>query len=627
MSLFTIYLSGTHATAAQRLATIENLLLSPDRNMTSLGVSALAQMLRTGHFSSSRQFEFGARSRDFGYVPRRQDELDEWYSNALLLLERTCNRSGELNRQLRDLFGKNFRPLWNTLIDTEKLEALLRRLAGDRFWYEGWAATRQILAFDGARLSVEERARLQVLASDLSPSDLPAQVKATVLGNTYMDEIELADNGVSHSYETLEKKAEELGTQIGLDRRQLREVLPEVLCGGPRTYSFGRGVAAAALAHREIWQEMVKAMDLVASDQLDIQVMRGYLAELWKRDTNAAEEIFDSIIDAPKLAPLLPLFQSAVELSDRGVKRLNSALDLESVQVQRYTNLAYGPATNNLPAHVLRDLLIRIASKTGGFNSALEILHARLFTDRQANRPYDTELLLISQEILQCFTFERGNSTQEHRIVELIKICLANVQANTAAQKFAAKLRSAIEAKETYSFENTQILRALLKAQPAAVLEAMLGVDTEEDKSYVELFDHIDENPLDEVSPEVLLEWCKQNPKSRYSLMASVITFAHRPELNGPLVWSDQAKMLLANAADTRIILETFIDRFRPNMWSGSRAAKIEENAQLLDALDQLIPAKLMPFVSQSTTQLYAEIAEERASETKRDKAKDERFE
>lgn len=626
VSLFTIYLSGTNAGADQRLAMIESILLSPQKNMSSLGILALGQMLRTGHFSSSRQFEFGARSRDFGYAPKTQGELREWYSKALLLLEKRCNHNDELNKQLRNLFARNFRNLWSTSINPEKLEVLLRMLAGDRFWYEGWAATRQILAFDGARLSVEEQARLQVIASDLSPLDLSDQIKATVLGNTYMDEIELNEDGSSHGYAALEKKAEELGMQSVLDKKQLREVLPEVLCGGPRTYSFGRGVAAAALEYRETWQEMVRAIDLVAPDQLDIQVMRGYLAEIWKRDAAVAENIFDSIIDTSTLAPLLPLFQSAVELSERSVKRLIAILDLNSVQVQMYANLAYGPATNNSPAHLLRDLLVSIASRTGGFDAALQILHARFFSDRQANRPYEPTLILTAQQILQCFTFERGNSTQEYQIVELIKLCFGSDQASDAAQEFAEKLRRAIEARETYSFENTHILRSLLKVQPRAVLEGMFG-DTKEDKPCIGLFDHIEENPLDEVDPQVLLEWCKQSPKSRYYFMAYVISFAHRPGQNGPLDWSDQAKMFLANATNTRKILEIFIDRFRPNVWGGSRAAQIEANAQLLDSLRQFIPAELMPFVSQSQSQLYAEIAEERTWETKRDKAKDQRFE
>jgi hypothetical protein len=53
-----------------RLKTVEHLLTSDDADSHAIGLKALDAMLRTGHFSSSLGFEFGARSRDYGYDPR-----------------------------------------------------------------------------------------------------------------------------------------------------------------------------------------------------------------------------------------------------------------------------------------------------------------------------------------------------------------------------------------------------------------------------------------------------------------------------------------------------------------------------------------------------------------------------
>jgi hypothetical protein len=68
-SLFYVVLSGTHAPIATRLKALEGLLRSSDKAEEMLGVDALGAMLQTSNFLSIYSFEFGARSRDYGYYP------------------------------------------------------------------------------------------------------------------------------------------------------------------------------------------------------------------------------------------------------------------------------------------------------------------------------------------------------------------------------------------------------------------------------------------------------------------------------------------------------------------------------------------------------------------------------
>ncbi len=86
-SLFTIYLSGTHATLDQRVAVVEGLVGSNSPKWRGLGLSALEKLLDTGPFNSSYDFEFGARSRDHGYWPRTGKEVQHWFGSALTLSE------------------------------------------------------------------------------------------------------------------------------------------------------------------------------------------------------------------------------------------------------------------------------------------------------------------------------------------------------------------------------------------------------------------------------------------------------------------------------------------------------------------------------------------------------------
>ena len=88
ISLFTIHFSGTHATIEQRLNVIEELFTSTDAQKRELGLSALDAVLEATHFSSHYQFEFGARSRNFGYYPKSKADVSQWYG-ARFLFDRT----------------------------------------------------------------------------------------------------------------------------------------------------------------------------------------------------------------------------------------------------------------------------------------------------------------------------------------------------------------------------------------------------------------------------------------------------------------------------------------------------------------------------------------------------------
>lgn len=93
-SLFTIYLSGTHATIEQRLGAIEELLQSGEPKRRLLGLAALREFLKTTDFTSAHSFEFGARSRDYGYEPESDEDITRWYGAALGSSNGWCSPRG-----------------------------------------------------------------------------------------------------------------------------------------------------------------------------------------------------------------------------------------------------------------------------------------------------------------------------------------------------------------------------------------------------------------------------------------------------------------------------------------------------------------------------------------------------
>ncbi|MFL9898028.1 hypothetical protein PQR71_07645 [Paraburkholderia fungorum] len=112
VSLFTIYLSGTHATIEQRLNLIRRLLTSGVAKDRELGLGALHNALEGLHFHSSYQFNFGARSRNYGYQPDSRADVIRWYSAALELIESLALTAPSLKSELLTLLARQFRGLW-----------------------------------------------------------------------------------------------------------------------------------------------------------------------------------------------------------------------------------------------------------------------------------------------------------------------------------------------------------------------------------------------------------------------------------------------------------------------------------------------------------------------------------
>lgn len=632
-SLFAIYLSGTHATIKQRLSVVESLLRSSEKRVEVLGLTALDAILRTGYFSAFRPFEFGARSRNFGYQPQSSEEHRLWYSSALTLIEHLALKEGLLVADLRKLLARNFSGLWTSVGLYCELETLSHQFAAAKFWREGWLACRRTLHFHRDQLTPESAARLSALEDELKPSTVCEQVHAIVLGNWdagFDLEDTAVDSGDPSAFEALEVTARNLGAAVANDEDAFEELLPELLHGGTMIGSFGRGLAGAAADIRATWTKLVEALDCVPVEQRDVSVLKGFLAEISLRDRNLVQDILDSVFDHSSLVVFLPSLQQAVGLDEAGVARLERALTSDEVPIWRYQNLAIGCATDQLASCTLKKLLFLIAAKPEGFDVALKILYVRLRSDRSDQQPQNTDLLEVGQELLRRVTFRGRKGRSEYEIAGVVNACLADPNATHFAAELAARLKQAVMNQETSVFDNPSLLYTLLQAQPLPVLDALFAGDRRSKQIGIMMFDYngfIEGSPADVISCEDLVNWCEGECESRYSLAASIITFACRPETNGPLVWSDQAKALLTRAPDPRSVLEALIDRFWPRSWLGSRAGQMEANAGLLDTVEEHIPATLVSFVIEEKTKLQQAIAQERQRETTKEQESNERFE
>jgi Zn-finger nucleic acid-binding protein len=182
-SLFYLYLSGTHASVDQRAAAVKKLLNSANPAARALGLAALDAMLEAMRFSSDYDFQFGARSRDYGYQPGTYGELVHWYRTAFALAAEIALSNGPAAEAVKAEIATNFRGLWSRVGIRDELEKLFARSAAQGFWREGWLAVKHTRHYDEMDKASENYARLSKLEEALRPVSLVQRVKGCVLSS------------------------------------------------------------------------------------------------------------------------------------------------------------------------------------------------------------------------------------------------------------------------------------------------------------------------------------------------------------------------------------------------------------------------------------------------------------
>src|SRR5207245_1091023 len=152
----------------------------------------------------------------------------------------------------------------------------------------------------------------------------------------------------------------------------------------------------------------------------------------------------------------------------KGVDRIRRSLALGRTPIGRYEVLAWGGAPDQISAHDLKELVLAIASKPDGFNSALEILGMRLCSDDLKKQGHAPEIVDAGRELLRQLKFTKKTDRQNYCLEVIGKACLVGEEGAEVAREICRKLKDSVAKYETYSFNNGGLLAGLLGAQPAA---------------------------------------------------------------------------------------------------------------------------------------------------------------
>ncbi|WP_194665122.1 hypothetical protein, partial [Vibrio anguillarum] len=100
------------------------LMDSTNESERELGYELLDNSLNTSHFSSSYGFDFGAKSRDFGYEPQSRNDVLSWYREYLLLIRNLASSGNVIDERVKEVFASHIRGLWRIAELHDDLESI-----------------------------------------------------------------------------------------------------------------------------------------------------------------------------------------------------------------------------------------------------------------------------------------------------------------------------------------------------------------------------------------------------------------------------------------------------------------------------------------------------------------------
>jgi hypothetical protein len=626
-SLFQIYLSGTHAPTEQRATWVRAALASDDSIVQAIGLDALTNALECYHFSSHYNFEFGARSRDYGASPRGA-AARRWIETFIGIAVEEATSGGPMAEAARGALATKFRSLWAVADALDALEsATLALLPGG--WERGWLAIRQTLRFEGEKgLSPKSYARLVLLEEQARPTSLIGRVKAIVL-TSHSAGVDYSDGEpVSAGYHLADKRARELGELIALDDEAFIAVAPLVVSNvHGRQWHFGEGLAATAASLKVCWATLVAAFESLATGERNLQVLRGFLHTVHDRDRDLFERLLDEAMTRPSLVEWVPVLQLSARLDSRGCDRLLASMNNPNVPAWVFQYLGYGQATKPIPDERLAELLERLSIKPDGAKIAIDILHMHIHGESVA---VDVQLSACARTLIANAPLLRHDHGLDHALSGLIERFLEGREAEAPARELLRRVQDALADYSMSRYDITETLKALFRVQPLLALDMLIGDGEDMKKGYSRnsaLAGGRRSSALAAVPDQALLDWCRAGNNERWAHVAPLIPAFAPQEAQSEPRWSTLVETLLRNAPDPVRVAGGLIELLAPNSWSGSRSEVIRQRLPLLDQLSDLLgpdhKGQVVEWRREVTDLIEREARHERAEQQSRN----ERFE
>lgn len=557
IELFHLYLSGTQASPELRREVIKELASSENIGLRRSASIALDAHLNAHHFSSNCRFEFGARSRDWGWSHKNKQDILSWHKEAISL-------TLELEQFLadaRDILARHVHELWLYTPCQADLDSAATIFAADRPWIEGWKAFKAVLRFEGKSMPDDIKDQLENIIARLKPTDLLNRARAVIFGpGTSWDIVdgESDDNNGIDPWDTASQMAKDIGKALAQDEVTRKEFLHELFTSRypRRAWECGCGLAEAAIDLDSIWRELVQEYGIEEAVNRNTSVLRGFIYSAHLRDAAFTSRALDDAIADSILVPILPSLQAVLGMDYEGIARMRRAITRGVMRSEYFAAIADGSFIDS-PEELLAGLLEDIGSLEGGVEVSLDILHMRFMRDQKQHRIISSIIVEVGRKLLVCTDFSKRNSLFDSDIDTIIHICLSGNDGINPARQVCSNIRSQIEKFLDCSCTLSFVIKALFETQPIIALDTFLLPD-----SLCYLITQLDVGtPVEVVDEKYLRQWADCDPESRYPLLGDCLSmFNKNNELSSLFI------SIFNTAPDKWRFLGKYFNRIHPHV-------------------------------------------------------------
>lgn len=600
--LFSLYLSGTHATLEQREAIVRECIWSDDKKLQSLGVGMLGATLKAGNWHSVNTFEFGARPRDYGLHPNYEEAIEWFQCFVAVAMEVADLENPILSRKVRKLLASKFRGLWRYVDFRKNLFEISNTLNDQSPWVEGWKAIKSILYYD-ARANDKDtcptiRAELEKLLEILRPKDLVSEIRSLVTETGHqewrMDEDfdDEEPDKYTKSLRRLGEKANKLGQKCAASPDILQEFSAELFEGhGQNRRPFGYGLLAGSSNQEEVWDQLVIALKEQGNKNFNDNVLCGALDAIHETDEVLANKILDDCLKDELLRPCLVSLHPTSKFSDHDFDRCMAALGYDDMPIYQYGDLLWRDDYSDLSHEQHIILLKKLLEKAGGASEVLDALSMRLHGKDKTEDILGQEIRELGLQAATVQIRDKDGDVgggNDYRLTEFLKAALPFGDSSESNLGLLDALVDRIEQSYGYINGYDEAVQQIVKHMPTDFLDRAFFNDEKEKKKHYFLYkpSFRERHPLDEIPPEVLVEWCqKSNSAESWHKVASSIFPFKSQSGDGEVKLSAQALAIVEYAPDPIPVVEAFLSRISPNSWSGSRAGIMMKRRLALEGL------------------------------------------
>lgn len=642
---FQAYLSGTYASLAQRIAIMNECLLSDSAGRSSLGFKMLSTALedRWTRFGGN---EFGARPRDFGFYPDH-DQLVEWRSAFIdVAVQLGTSGTPDLAGPARQIMANTFRGLWRQPAIRDKLVDAAYTLHAHHPWGEGWKAVRSTINFDHTRRRDSDDFEplpdnLAALERKLEPHDLIPSIMTYVLskGAYYWDLDVNFDHSNPNSYHEsemrLESKAFRLGEEFATSDHKLEELGTSLFSNDclPYRAAFGRGVARGVHDLRTGWQQLIEQLDTQPEGYKNFLVFDGFIEETAVIDPALVQELLDQCAQHPALRQYLVYLHPRGKFTEIDLNRCMALLDDSDIPPNMYEPILWRDEYADLPRSRVLDLARRLLSRPSGDDVVLEALCMRLHGKEGVVDTLgpDFRQIGLRAAILSLSKDRKNSGEMSSYHMECVINAALRFDGNEAEkQEWLDTIFSVVDKHYgfVHSFANAIGITVALMHE-AFLNRVFNGIEEQQEARLRLIRDNgYQQSPLAKIDVDVLIAWCRaRNDTSVWAPIASGISLWVKEEEPEGLSMSESALMLLEASPDPAVVLEEFAERVAPSSWSGSRANVMQPRA---DAIKKLIGHERVEIAEAARTvsaKLAKWIEHEKLREQRDDMEHEQRFE